>query len=136
MKQLTKIELEKIKFSLRRIKVMAALLQNKELVEDNLIDVGGIVNKIRLLACSANEMLEENTSTSCSKCEPVCRPIMPKAPVANQAPKVTTVEGQMKSDEMDEIVNKYGDENLKNLYYSLKKQGKVAWIEIMIKGFK
>ena len=61
---------------------------------------------------------------------------MPKAPVANQAPKVTTVEGQMKSDEMDEIVNKYGDENLKNLYYSLKKQGKVAWIEIMIKGFK
>jgi hypothetical protein len=40
MKQLTKIELEKIKFSLRRIKVMAALLQNKELVEDNLIDVG------------------------------------------------------------------------------------------------
>jgi hypothetical protein len=37
---------------------------------------------------------------------------------------------------MDEIVNKYGDENLKNLYYSLKKQGKVSWIEIMIKGFK
>lgn len=136
MKQLTKIELEKIKFSLRRIKVMAALLQNKELVEDNLIDVGGIVNKIRLLACSANEMLEENTSTSCSKCEPVCTPIVPKNFAVNKTPKVTTVEGQMKADEMDEIVNKYGDENLKNLYYSLKKQGKVAWIEIMIKGFK
>lgn len=115
---------------------MAALLQNKELVEDNLIDVNGIVNKIRLLACSANGMLEENTSTSCAKCDPVCRPIMPKAPAVNQTPKVTAVEGQMKADDMDEIVNKYGDEKLKNLYYALKKQGKVAWVEIMIKGFK
>lgn len=136
MKQLSRMEMEKVKFSLRKIKVMAALLQNKELVEDGLIDVEGIVNKIRLLACSANQMLEENTSTSCSKCEPVCTPIIPKNFPINKTPKVTSVEGQMRADEMDEIVNKYGDEKLKNLYYSLKRQGKVSWIEIMIKGFK
>ena len=82
--------------------------------------------RLGFLLVVQTKCLKKNTSTSCSKCEPVCRPIMPKAPVANQTPKVTTVEWQMKSDEMDEIVNKYGDENLKNLYYSLKKQGKVA----------
>ena len=135
MYQMTRIQMEQIKFALRRIKVLAALLQNKDLVEENLIDCAWIVNKIRVLACDANLKLENKEADCGEKCEPVCsKPVMPKPVKA--APKATTVEGQMKVEEMDNIINKYGDEKLKNLYYDLKKQWKVSWIEIMIKGFK
>lgn len=140
MKQLTKIELEKVKFSLRRIKVMAALLQNKELVEDGLIDVGGIVNKIRLLACSANEMLETKNETEDrlnSECWKTVKMIsVPVPPSVLPPKKKLAVRWDIKQYEVDELINKFWTEELKNKYYEMKKRGDDIAIEITIRGFK
>lgn len=140
MKQLSKMELETVKFSLRKIKVMAALLQNSDLVEENLIDVKGIVNKIRLLACKANEMLETKTC-DCEKCEPVCvRPAgmisVPVPPSVLPPKKKLEVRWNMKQDEVDELINRFWTEELKNKYYEMKKRGDDIAIEITIRGFK
>ena len=65
---ISKSELETAKYNLRRIKTMAALLQNSELVKEWLVNASWLVNKIRVVACVTNDILEQKASTCKAHC--------------------------------------------------------------------
>lgn len=138
---ISKSDLETAKYNLRRIKTMAALLQNSELVKDWLVNASWLVDRIRLIACATNDILEQKVSTCKPSCEPMCwKPVeMVKVPVPPEVctpKKVTTASGKIEDDDVDMLINKFGSEELKNEYYKMKKRWDDICIEISVKGFK
>lgn len=138
---ISKSELETAKYNLRRIKTMAALLQNSELVKEGLVNASWLVNKIRVVACVTNDILEQKANTCKPSCEPMCwKPVdmikVPVPPEVRMPKKVTSVSGHIEDNDVDELVNKFGSEELKNQYYKMKKRWDDICIEFSIKGFK